>query len=86
MCIELEPLVKRWGPFVRDSTIIFRILDWVSEVFAIPGAGSVLRPCAEHQNTIIKSMRITYMDSNIMHQSTMPSNRTSNDIDLVPPT
>ena len=31
-------------------------------------------------------MHITYMDSDIIHQSTMPSNRTYNDIDFVPPT
>jgi hypothetical protein len=31
-------------------------------------------------------MRITYIDSDIIHQSIIPSNRTYNDIDFVPPT
>ena len=54
--------------------------------FYIPWAGSVLRQLDRAQNTRIKSTRITYIDLNIIHKSTMPSNYTSNNIDFVLPT
>jgi len=46
---------------------------------------TIIGLCVEHQNTRIK-VHITYIDSNIIYQSTMPSNRTFDDIDFVPPT
>ena len=37
-------------------------------------------------NLLNQSTRITYIDPGIIHQSTMPSNRTFHDVDFVLPT
>jgi hypothetical protein len=51
--------------------------------------GDVLRKldCAQNTKTPESKVRvlITYIDSINIHQSTMPSNRASNDIDFIPP-
>jgi hypothetical protein len=61
------------------------VIQIISELLSLgQERPTIMGPCAEHQNTRIKSTRITYIDSDIIHQSNHASNRTSNDIDFVP--